>query len=131
MPDIVIQQIAHALKIVLLGVDIQCLPHLLVKIRQIVKGGCSVYGLKGKALKTGLCGILHDDPRPLFHAVTGQPDALALTGGHAGQQVLLLVWVFRRNLHDIQQALCDPKALNCRKGGLQFRPEMLNTQLRQ
>ena len=131
MPDIIIQQIAHALKIILLGVDIQRLPHLLVKIRQIIKGGCSIHSPKGKALETGLCGILHDDPRPLFHAVTGQPDALTLTGGHAGQQVLLLVWVFCRDLHDIQQALCDPEPLHGCKGGLQFRPEMLNAQLRQ
>lgn len=127
--DIIIQQLAYALKVSLLGVDIQRLTHLLIQIRQVIKGGCSIHGLKGKALKTHLCSILHDDPRPFFHTVTGYADALALTGGHARHQVLLLIRVFCHNLHDIQNALCDPEALHRCKGWLQFRSEVLNAQL--
>nr|DAL75683.1 MAG TPA: hypothetical protein [Caudoviricetes sp.] len=128
MPDVIIQQIAHALEVALFGVGVQRLSHLLVQVRQIGKGGRGIRSPERKALKAAFSGVLQDDARPLFHAVAGQPDAFALTSSHAGHQWLFLVRIARHDLENIQLTVLDPEPLHSGKGRLQLRPKVLDAE---
>ena len=129
--NIVVHQFPDGFKILFFPVKRQGFAHLAIQVWQICEGGQCASGLQGQRLEPGQSGLFPDKLCPLFYAVAGDGDILALAFFYALHDGRSLLRVSSADFHRVQLALCVPKTGQCRKHRLKVCREVFDFQIRQ